>query len=121
MRHESTPLDAGALGTTTTSGPGDRLRDLLSLTKPRLSALVLFTAGGGLSLAPTDVPTGRAVAAILGTLYTGAAFGNLLGPWAAGAVFDRTGSYLPVIGGCVVGCALATWATLRIGRRQLAT
>lgn len=43
------------------------LRDLLSLTKPRLSSLVLFTAGGALSLAPVDVPARTALAAIVGT------------------------------------------------------
>jgi len=43
------------------------LRDLLSLTKPRLSSLVLFTAGGGLALAPVRVPALQAVAAIVGT------------------------------------------------------
>ncbi len=42
-------------------------RDLLSLTKPRLSALVLFTAGGGLWLSGTAVSAGQAVAAVLGT------------------------------------------------------
>ncbi|MCB9781013.1 MAG: protoheme IX farnesyltransferase [Alphaproteobacteria bacterium] len=43
------------------------LRDLLSLTKPRLSSLVLFTAGGGLALAPAPVDATRALAAIGGT------------------------------------------------------
>lgn len=67
----SSPLPADALPD---QGPlaarlgwGERLRDLGSLAKPRLSSLVLFTAGGGLSLAPIEVPTRAAVAAILGT------------------------------------------------------
>lgn len=42
-------------------------RDLISLTKPRLSALVLFTAGGGLWLSDTPVSAGQAAAAVLGT------------------------------------------------------
>jgi MFS family permease len=54
------------------------------------------------------------VSAIIGTLYTGAAAGNLLGPWVAGAVFDRTGSYTPVIWGCLVLAALATAAAWRL-------
>lgn len=74
--------------------------------------------GGIVSLLPAlcmDLFGARAVAAILGTLYTGAAFGNLIGPWGAGAVFDRFGSYTPVIWACIGGCAVATWAALRIG------
>lgn len=43
------------------------VRDLLSLTKPRLSSLVLFTAGGGLWLSGRDVPPLQAFAAVLGT------------------------------------------------------
>ncbi len=49
-----------------------------------------------------DLFGARAVSSILGTLYSGAAFGNLLGPVVAGAVFDRTGSYVPVIWACFV-------------------
>lgn len=41
--------------------------DLVSLTKPRLSGLVLFTAGGGLWLAPVDVDLVTGIAAVLGT------------------------------------------------------
>lgn len=43
------------------------LRDLLSLTKHRLSSLVLFTAGGGLALAPVEVSANQAAAVIGGT------------------------------------------------------
>lgn len=43
------------------------VRDLLSLTKPRLSSLVLFTAGGGLALAPTPVDWTTGLAAVAGT------------------------------------------------------
>lgn len=77
--------------------------------------------GGIVALLPAlcmDLFGARAVAAILGTLYTGAAFGNLAGPWAAGAVFDRFGSYTPVIWGCIAGCAAATWAALKIEPAQ---
>jgi protoheme IX farnesyltransferase len=41
--------------------------DLLSLTKPRLSSLVLFTMAGGMWLAPTSLSPARAVAALLST------------------------------------------------------
>jgi len=43
------------------------VRDLISLTKPRLSALVLVTAGGGLWLSDVAVPWTTALAAVLGT------------------------------------------------------
>lgn len=73
--------------------------------------------GGIVSLMPAlcmDLFGARAVSAIIGTLYTGAAFGNLLGPWVAGAVFDAQRSYAPVIWGCMALSALATAATWRL-------
>ena len=80
--------------------------------------------GGIVSLMPAicmDLFGARAVSSIVGTLYTGAALGNLLGPVVAGAVFDATASYAPVIFGCVLLGALATAASMRVvqpaGRR----
>jgi MFS family permease len=73
--------------------------------------------GGIVSLMPAlcmDLFGARAVAAIIGTLYTGAAFGNLLGPWLAGAVFDATRSYAPVIWGCIALSAVATAAAWQL-------
>jgi MFS family permease len=61
-----------------------------------------------------DLFGARAVASIIGTLYTGAALGNLLGPVIAGAVFDRVGSYGPVIWACIGLSALATLASARL-------
>ena len=46
--------------------------------------------------------------------FVGAALGNLAGPWVAGWVFDRTGSYTPVIWGCLALAALATAAAWRL-------
>jgi len=72
--------------------------------------------GGIVSLMPAlvmDFFGARAVSSIIGVLYTGAALGNLGGPWLAGAVFDRSGSYQAVIWGCVVLSALATLAAWR--------
>ena len=86
-------------------------------------ALALFAVwlglsyGGIVSLMPAlcmDLFGARAVSAIIGTLYTGAAFGNLLGPWLAGAAFDAWHSYTPVIWGCMGGSALATLAIWRL-------
>jgi len=48
-------------------GAAQLVRDLVSLTKPRLSSLVLFTAGGGLWLSDVDVSWPTAAAAVLGT------------------------------------------------------
>ena len=88
------------------------------------SALLVFTLwfglsyGGIVSLLPAlcmDMFGGRAVAGIIGSLYSGAALGNLLGPVVAGGVFDQTGSYTLVIGGCMGLSALSVWAAMRLG------
>jgi MFS family permease len=63
----------------------------------------------------------KSVASVVGTLYSGAAVGNLLGPVLAGAVFDATGHYHGVMAGCVELSVCATWAThqmRRLGRAQ---
>ncbi|HWS74513.1 MAG TPA: MCT family MFS transporter [Quisquiliibacterium sp.] len=75
--------------------------------------------GGIVSLLPPicmDLFGGRSLSAVIGVLYSGAALGNLLGPVAAGAVFDRTGSYVAVMGACVLCAAAATWAAWRVSR-----
>jgi MFS family permease len=56
--------------------------------------------GSIVSLLPAicmDLFGGKAVSAIIGTLYTGAALGNLLGSVVAGKIFDLTHSYSLVI------------------------
>lgn len=56
------------------------LRDLIALTKPRITALVIATTGAGLGLAPTAVPLGKALATLLATsAVVGAA--NALNCW----------------------------------------
>jgi MFS family permease len=73
--------------------------------------------GSIVSLLPAicmDLFGGRAVSAIIGTLYTGAAFGNLLGPVLAGHVFDMTQSYTLVIWITLGISALATYSCWRI-------
>ena len=73
--------------------------------------------GGIVSVLPAicmDIFGARAVSAIIGTLYTGAALGNLLGPVVAGAVFDASRHYGPVIWGCLVLSAVATLASARL-------
>jgi len=62
------------------AGPWAFAGDLVALTKPRLSALVVLTAGGGVWLAPGPLPLATAFWAILGTtLLVGAA--NALNCW----------------------------------------
>jgi MFS family permease len=73
--------------------------------------------GGIVSLLPAismDLFGARAVAGIIGTLYSGAALGNLLGPVLAGSVFDHTGSYVPVLWVCMGLSALAAAASARL-------
>jgi MFS transporter, MCT family, solute carrier family 16 (monocarboxylic acid transporters), member 13 len=73
--------------------------------------------GGIVSLLPAicmDLFGARAVAGIIGTLYSGAALGNLAGPVLAGAVFDHAGSYVPVLLACTGLSALAAMASARL-------
>jgi MFS family permease len=98
---------------------------LLWWLAPGYAALAVFALwmglsyGGSVSLMPAlcmDLFGARAVSSIIGTLYTGAALGNLAGPWVAGRVFDASGSYAPVILGCAALSALASWAAWRAVR-----
>ena len=90
-------------------------------------ALVLFALwfglsyGGIVALLPAlcmDLFGARAVSSIIGTLYSGAAIGNLFGPVVAGAVFDSTGSYGAVIVGCLGLSGVATAASERLNRMR---
>jgi protoheme IX farnesyltransferase len=55
-------------------------RDLLLLSKPRLSGLVVLTCAGGVALAPGEIGVARAILAVLGTAaVVGAA--NALNSW----------------------------------------
>lgn len=116
----------------------DRLGRILTLTLMQASAglsfLLWYGAGGYVALAAfalwfglsyggivsllpaicMDLFGSRAVSSIIGTLYTGAALGNLLGPVTAGAVFDSTGHYAPILWGCIGLSALATVASARL-------
>ncbi len=90
---------------------------------PGLAVFALWfglSYGGIVSLMPAicmDLFGARAVAGIIGTLYTGAAVGNLLGPVAAGAVFDRMGSYHPVLWLCLALSVVSIFASTRIKTR----
>lgn len=70
--------------------------------------------GSMVSLLPAicmDYFGGRSVAGVVGTLYSGAALGNLLGPVLAGAVFDHSGHYVGVMVVCGGLSLCATWAS----------
>ena len=93
------------------------------------TAMALFAVwfglsyGGIVSLLPAlcmDFFGARAVAGIIGTLYTGAALGNLLGPVLAGVAFDRLHSYTLVIWVCMGCSAAATLAAWRVYREPTA-
>ncbi|HEX7476772.1 MAG TPA: heme o synthase [Polyangiales bacterium] len=51
-----------------TTGFVPTFRDLVALTKPRVTALVLATSGAGMALAPGALPVGRGCLMLLGTL-----------------------------------------------------
>ncbi len=75
--------------------------------------------GSIVSLLPAicmDYFGGKSVASVVGTLYSGAALGNLLGPVLAGAVFDHSGHYLGVMAMCGVLSLCATWASRQMKR-----
>ena len=87
--------------------------------------LVLFALWFGLSygsivsLLPAicmDYFGGKAVASVVGALYSGAAVGNLLGPVLAGSAFDHTGHYDTVMAVCLVLGLAATWASWQMKR-----
>ncbi len=87
--------------------------------------LVLFALWFGLSygsivsLLPAicmDYFGGKAVASVVGALYSGAAVGNLLGPVLAGAAFDQSGHYYSVMAVCLALGLAATWASWQMKR-----
>ena len=103
-----------------------RLSMLVWLSAGGYPALALFALwmgvsyGGIVSLMPAlcmDFYGARAVSSLIGALYTGAALGNVAGPWIAGRVFDTQGSYTMVIAGCALLSVLATFSAWQAVRR----
>lgn len=79
--------------------------------------LVAFTTllgiayGGYVALGPVvaaDLYGLDGLGALLGVLFTSAGIGGLIGPIAAGAMLDRTGSFAVVIGTAIALCTVAT-------------
>ena len=91
---------------------------------PALAVFALWfglSYGGIVSLMPAicmDMFGAHAVASIVGTLYSGAAVGNLLGPVLAGAAFDRYASYNPVMWTSFGLSGVAVWACTRMMKLQ---
>lgn len=75
--------------------------------------------GGWVAIMPpvvTDLFGNRQVGSIIGVLYTSVAVGTLLGPTAAGYLFDASGSYtVPIVASAAVNVAAAGIAAL-VGR-----
>jgi MFS transporter, OFA family, oxalate/formate antiporter len=79
--------------------------------------------GGWVALLPavvTDYFGDRNVSAIIGILYTSAAFGTLIGPGAAGYAFDLTGSYtIPILVGAAGNIVAAAIMAANAKQRPL--
>jgi MFS family permease len=90
--------------------------------------LAVFALGFGIcygayvALVPTivmDLYGARSVSGIIGTLYTGAGLGTLVGPWLAGAAFDAFGTYdLPILIAAALSF-LAAFFVIPIGRQKV--
>jgi MFS family permease len=86
---------------------------------PLLAWAAVFGAvyGTFVALGPAviaDTFGARAVSGTLGVYYTGAGVGAFLGPWLAGTLFDRSGSYAPAILVGAVAAVLATAAVCQV-------
>jgi MFS transporter, OFA family, oxalate/formate antiporter len=78
--------------------------------------------GGCVALLPTivmDLYGGRAVAGIIGVLYTAAGLGTLLGPWLAGAAYDAYGAYdVPILAGAALAIAASACVVPLLGHEK---
>src|SRR5438105_7452014 len=78
--------------------------------------------GAYVALVPTivmDLSGARAVSGIIGTLYTGAGLGTLVGPWLAGAAYDAMGAYdAPILVSAALSL-LAAFCVVFLGRQKI--
>lgn len=78
--------------------------------------------GAYVALVPTivmDLYGARSVSGIIGTLYTGAGLGTLVGPWLAGAAFDAFGAYdVPILVAAALSF-LAAFCVVPVGRQKV--
>jgi MFS family permease len=79
--------------------------------------------GGYVALMPTiamDLYGPRAVSAIIGSLYTGAGIGTLVGPWLAGVAYDLLGRYdVPILLGAVFSFAAAACIWVLVEKKPI--
>jgi MFS family permease len=78
--------------------------------------------GGFVAIIPAlimDYFGGRNVSAIIGVLFTGLAFGTLIGPSAAGFAFDLSHSYTLPILASAVGDVIAALIMVAVARKQM--
>ena len=76
--------------------------------------------GGCVGLYPAvaaDLFGTRQISAVIGYLYTAVGIAALIGPTAAGFIFDRTGSYFGPIVASGVAAFIAGFIALRLGRK----
>src|SRR5262249_3844534 len=77
--------------------------------------------GGWVAVRPSvvmDSRGGRNVSGIIGVLYTSVAFGTLIGPSAAGFVFDASHSYTLPIAASVAANVVAAGIMLALAKRR---
>ena len=85
-------------------------------TAPLLWAMILAQGTLGYSLTsvmgaiPAEIFEGRHFGSIFGMVMLAAVLGGAAGPWVAGALHDRIGSYAPSFWICIVLCAFSSIA-----------
>jgi MFS family permease len=88
-----------------------------------LFGLSLGSRGVTLGALTADTFPGREFGAIYGWITSGQLIGGALGPWLAGLIFDRTGSYQIAFYGCIAGfvCSAILVGVAALGKTQLQT
>jgi MFS family permease len=82
--------------------------------------LSLGSRGVTLGALTADTFPGREFGTIYGWITSGQLIGGALGPWLAGLIFDRTGSYQMAFYGCIAGfvCSALLVGVAALGNRQ---
>ncbi|MCX7273056.1 MAG: MFS transporter, partial [Burkholderiales bacterium] len=86
---------------------------------PLLYAMVLVQGALGYGMTsvvgaiPAEIFEGKHYGSIFGTVMLAAISGGAAGPWLAGVLYDRTGSYAPVFWITIGVCAVSAFAIWR--------